>query len=493
MAWPPFEKTENSYDVVIVGAGISGINFAYRLQERLPHLSYIILEGRHELGGTWSLFKYPGLRSDSDLYTFGFSWRPWTERTSIARGNLIKDYVEESARMYNIDKKIKFNHKVQDASYSSSENSWTLNVNAQDKSFNIKARFLQLCTGYYDYEVPLQTTIPGIDDFGGTVVHPQFWPEDLDYSNKNIAIIGSGATAVTILPVLAETASQVTMVQRSPGYVISALTEDATEKFMRRWFSWWPALQHFVIRAKYILMSLFFMNILARYPDKAKAGILKRIAASLPDSVPIDPHFTPRYFPGQQRMCLSPNGDFYEAFKTGKANVETGEIETVTKDGIKLASGKTLHPDIIVTATGLKLIFASGIKFTVDSVSVDVSKKYIWRGVMLEDLPNAATSMGYTNASWTLGADASAQMTCRIIKRMQRDRVARVVPKMTELERSTMKPGASRMTSTYLKLGGKAMPKAGNSGPWLPRSHYLKDIWAAWYGDIHTNLEWVKA
>jgi cation diffusion facilitator CzcD-associated flavoprotein CzcO len=406
---------------------------------------------------------------------------------------LIKDYVEESARKYNIDKKIKFNHRVSNANYSSSENSWTLNVQAKGESFNVKARFLSLCTGYYDYEMPLQTTIPGIDSFCGKVVHPQFWPEDLDYTDKNIVVIGSGATAVTILPVLAEKASQVTMVQRSPGYVISALTEDATEKFVRRWFSWWPAFQHWVIRTKYILMSLFFMNILARYPEKAKEGILKRIAASLPETVPIDPHFTPRYFPGQQRMCLSPNGDFYDAFKSGKANVETGEIETVTKDAIKLASGKTLHPDIIITATGLKLIFASGIKFQVDNAIVDVSKQFVWRGVMIEGLPNAATAMGYSNASWTLGADASAQLVCRIIKQMRRDGVVRVTPKMTETERSTMKPGPSRMTSTYLKLGGGAMPKPGNSGPWLPRSHYIKDIWTAWYGNIYTNLEWEKA
>jgi cation diffusion facilitator CzcD-associated flavoprotein CzcO len=482
------------YDVVIIGAGISGINCAYRLQERNPELSYIILEGRHEIGGTWSLFKYPGLRSDSDLYTFGFPWRNWTSTSSIAQGSLIIDYVKESAEMYGIDKKILFNHKVDAANWSSDDKSWKLNVTADGSTQKtIRGRWLQLCTGYYDYEAPLQAVIPGIEDFKGEVVHPQFWSKDLDYKNKNVVIIGSGATAVTLLPVLAKETSHVTMLQRSPSYLMSQPTEDGMEKFFRAWLP--AALAYRLIRFKWILVPFLLTTFFKYFPNTAKKIVKGAAAKQLPANLAIDPHFNPKYNVFQQRLCFCPDGDFYACLRDGTGSVATGTIEKVSENTIKLQSGEELHPDIIVTATGLKLQVAGGMNLTVDGSPYDVSEKYFWKGVMLEDLPNAAMTIGYVDASWTLGADATAQMVCRILKRMRKEGVAEVVPRCSEKQKSIMKEKpVLNLTSTYIKAAGTSvLPKAGDRGQWAPRSYYYEDILMAWFGDIKSNMEWIKA
>lgn len=481
------------YDVVIIGAGISGINCAYRLQERNPELSYIILEGRHEIGGTWSLFKYPGLRSDSDLYTFGFAWRNWTENTSIAQGDLIINYVKESAEMFGIDKKILFHHKVNAANWSSDDKAWTIDVtanNSTQKTF--RGRWLQLCTGYYDYQTPLKASIPGIENFKGEVVHPQFWNKDLNYKDKNVVILGSGATAVTLLPVLAKDTSHVTMLQRSPSYLMSQPTEDNMEKFFRAYLP--ASLAYRLIRFKWILLPFLLTSFCKYFPAAARKMVTGAAAKQLPVDIPINPHFSPKYNVFQQRLCFCPDGDFYACLRDGTGSVETGTIDTVTENSIKLHSGRELHPDIIVTATGLKLQVAGGMKLSVDGSPYEVGEKYIWKGVMLEDLPNAAMTIGYVDASWTLGADATAQMVCRILKRMTKEGVAEVVPRCSEDQKEIMEERpVLNLNSTYVKAGKSVLPKAGDRGQWKPRSYYWEDILMAWYGDIKSSMDWIKA
>lgn len=487
------EKGENNYDVVIVGAGISGINFAYRIQERCPGLSYTVLEGRHEMGGTWSLFKYPGIRSDSDLFTFGFPWRPWKENTAIAQGDLIKQYVKDSAAMYGIDKKIQYQTLVNAAQYSSSDKTWSIDAKTDGKDRKFKCRFMLLCTGYYDYQTPLQTEIPGINNFKGQVIHPQFWPEKLDYTNKEVVIIGSGATAITVLPVMSETAKRVTMLQRSPSYVMAVPQEDAMEKFIRRWFGWFPAFQHAAIRIKWILAPLLLTTLSTKYPERMKAMMHKITQKQLPSSIPRDPHFTPRYNPWEQRMCMCPDGDFFKSLRSGKADIATGRIEQISSDTIKLENGQELHPDIIVTATGLKLRFAGGMNLTVDGKPYTVSDHFVWKGQMLENLPNAAFVVGYVDASWTLGADATAQLITRMFNQMKKEGVVEVIPQRTEKEKQTMKESnLLRLNSTYVTKGKNMLPKAGDSGQWLPRSNYIRDIFMAWYGDIKSGTVWVQ-
>jgi len=495
MASPtPMEPVQEQVDVVIIGAGISGINFGYRLQERCPQLSYTILEGRHEIGGTWSLFKYPGVRSDSDLFTFGFSWRPWNEKGAIATADRIRNYVAESARLYGIDQKIQFHHRVDAAQYSSADKHWTLGVTADGKTQKtFKCRFLLLCTGYYDYHNPLKTSIPGISDYKGTVVHPQFWPEDLDWAGKNVVVIGSGATAVTILPVMAKTAAHVTMLQRSPGYVVTIPQQDALETVIRSCFWWTPTFQHTLFRAKWIAASMLITTLSKYLPQVTRRLVYSWMDKELPASTPRDPHFSPRYTPWQQRMCLCPDGDFFDGLRSGRSSVETGTIEVVTADTIKLASGKELHPDIIVTATGLQLQWAGGLKLYVDGRQFDTSEKFIWKGLMIEDLPNLAFSFGYVDASWTLGADASAQLVCRMLNKMSQEEVAVVTPRTTEQERKVMQPQSIlRLNSTYVTKSSFLMPKSGDRGQWSPRSYYLRDIMNAWYGDIKTDIDWSR-
>lgn len=398
--------------------------------------------------------------------------------------------MKESAEEYGIDKKIEYNTFVDNADYA--DNTWTLHTSGAAKK-TYKARFIMLCTGYYDYKNPLETVIPGIENFKGKVVHPQFWPEDLDYTNKNVVIIGSGATAVTVLPVMAEKAKHVTMLQRSPSYIISAPREDALERAVRRWFSWAPSFQDSVFRIKWILAPMLLTTYSKYFPERAKKMMYDLTRKQLPANIPLDPHFTPSYYPWEQRLCACPDGDFYKSLRSGKSSVATGHIETVTDNTIQLKSGQELHPDIIVTATGLKLKFAGGMKVTVNGKPFDIPEKFTWKGVMLEDLPNAAFVVGYVDASWTLGADATAQMMTRIMKRMKKEGVVEVIPRRSEKEKKTMKElSILRLNSTYVKKGKSELPKSGDSGQWMPRSYYIKDIMMAWFGDIKTNMEWVR-
>ncbi|POR35143.1 Flavin monooxygenase-like protein [Tolypocladium paradoxum] len=480
------------YDVVIIGAGISGLNFAYRLHERNPELSYCILEGRHEVGGTWSLFKYPGIRSDSDLFTFGFSWRPWKEKQSIAHGSLILKYLKESAAQEGIDKNIKFHHQVDQMNWSTSSKTWALDITVNDATFiTLRTRFVFLGTGYYNYHEPLEAEIPGIKAFKGMVVHPQFWPTDLDYINKNVVIIGSGATAVTLLPSVAKAASHVTMLQRSPSYVSSVPGEGSFEKAVR--MSCPDLLAYKIIRLKWILLAFLSVQFCRRFPNAARKWLYRKTAEQLPKEMALNPNFTPKYNPWQQRMCLCPEGDFYECLRSGKGSVKTGIIDTVTPNSIRLKSGEELHPDIIVTATGLKLRAMGGIKIAVDGETFDLPSRFVWQGAMIEDLPNVVLVFGYVDASWTLASDATSQLACRLLKQMTKESVNMIVPRLSVDDKTNMKevPLLS-LKSTYIERGLSTFPKVGDRPQWRPRSNYWKDLLTAWWGDIKKGTEWVQ-
>ncbi|OQV00906.1 hypothetical protein CLAIMM_06341 [Cladophialophora immunda] len=359
----PTPGRENFVDVLIIGAGISGINAAYRIQSQLPDHKYVILEGRGEMGGTWDLFRYPGIRSDSDLFTFGFAWHPWNQNNPIAEASAIKAYMNDSARLFGIDRHILFHHKVLSASYSSSDKLWTLSVEYKGAVTTFVTRFLVFGTGYYDYEQPLKTEIPGIDQFQGPVVHPQFWPEDLDYSNKKVVIIGSGATAITLVPSMAKTAAKVTMLQRSPSYIVSMPNRSKSIFHSILPGRMVSLLTRFQLIVKTRLFYLFCRN----FPNMTKRMLLRGVHRQIPETVAVDPHFSPRYNPWDQRLCLCPDGDFFKSLSSGKAEVKTDLIDAVQGDGIRLKSGETLPADIVVTATGLKLRLGGGIRVAVDA------------------------------------------------------------------------------------------------------------------------------
>jgi cation diffusion facilitator CzcD-associated flavoprotein CzcO len=485
------EKSVVDYDVIIIGAGISGINAAYRVQTQAPAgTSYTVLESRSHIGGTWDLFKYPGLRSDSDLYTFGFPWRPWTDGPAIAEAPLILEYLKGATKDTGIDEAIKFQHKVVRADWSSANLRWTLGVENNGKTHELCGRFLVFGTGYYDYDTPLHAVIPGLDRFKGQVVHPQFWPEDLDYSDKEVAIIGSGATAVTIHPVIAKTAKQVTIVQRSPSYILAVRNRDSSMfQGIRRLF---PDLAARLNRVRFLVFGFLFFNFARMFPSTTRKLIRGLTSKELPPSIPHDPHFNPNYNPWEQRLCVTPDGELFRAMRDGKGGIITGHIKTVTSSSIVLEEGQEIPADIIVTATGLKLKVAGGIRIMLDGEPYDISTKYMWKGMMLDDLPNAALVLGYTNASWTLGADATAQTITRLLNEMHKKGARAVVPRLNHGEKMTPQPVLD-LNSTYIKKGKGVLPMTGDRGPWRARSNYFADITAAKWGSIHHGLEYITA
>ncbi|KAH8897657.1 FAD/NAD(P)-binding domain-containing protein [Thozetella sp. PMI_491] len=487
MAAPGITNSEATrFDVVIVGAGISGINTAYRIQEAGVASSYAILEGRGDVGGTWDLFRYPGIRSDSDILSFGFPWNPWPKRETLAAGEDIKEYLKSSAKQHGIDQHIQFHHKVLSAQWHTDSSDWTIEVlettSGQQKTY--RARFIVLGTGYYDYEHPLEANIPGIKSFKGPVVHPQFWPEDFDYTNQNVVVIGSGATAITLVPSMTEKARHVTMLQRSPSYVASIPSEDTIGKAIHFLLPKFFAVR--VCRLFNIFRTYLLYLFCIKYPNIAKKGLAKAAIKQLPPDIPWDPHFKPSYNPWRQRLCVAPRGDFFAALRAGKASVVTDTIEVVTEKGINLTSGQTLYPDAIITATGLKVKFAGGIKLSVDGRSIDASEKFAWKTTMLQDVPNCFFMMGYANASWTLGAEASAQLIVRLLRNMKQKGALQAVPYLDN-------PGAMEKTpvislaSTYLKTASLVFPKTG-AGQWGTRSNYFRDMYRAKWGDIVTGL-----
>jgi cation diffusion facilitator CzcD-associated flavoprotein CzcO len=478
------------FDVIIVGAGISGINAGYRVQDQLPGFSYSILEARDDLGGTWDLFKYPGIRSDSDLFTFGFAFNPWNRSNPIAEGSAIKSYVRDTAEKFGIAKNIRFRNRLNSADWSSTENVWSLNVDADGTPTTLRARFVIFGTGYYNYHQPLKANIPNLDDFQGQIIHPQVWPENLDYAGKKVVIIGSGATAITLLPNLAEKAERVTMLQRSPTYILSLPNRSNS-----RWLAYLlpSSLYHRLQRFIWIYTSRIFFLFCQRFPGFSRWILRQNVSRQLPSHISHDPHFKPRYNPWDQRLCVCPDGDFFQSLRRGKADVRTDTIKTVTKRGITLNSGESLDADIIVTATGLQLQIAGGSNLTVDGKKIEIGSKFLWNGVMLQDLPNASFIIGYTNASWTLGADATVQFITRLLRTMKERKLVSATPRMRANEEKTLEERPLlNLNSTYVTVASKHLPMAGDKGPWQARDHYHKDIKFATNGDLETGMDYVK-
>lgn len=480
---------ETEFDVVIVGAGISGVNAAYRVQTQLPAgTSYTILEARDNIGGTWDLFKYPGIRSDSDLYTFGFPWKPWMDERCIAEGPAIVSYMKEAAASQHIDEHIQFRHALRTASWSSDLQKWRLDVTVGDtETKTLYANFLLMGTGYYDYDEPLSATIPGLDRFKGDVVHPQFWPANLDYTNRRIVIIGSGATAITLLPSLADRAAHVVMLQRSPSYIVNQQLVSSLDTSIRSFLP--KAAAYRVIRWRYLLVSYLFYFFCRAFPQAARSLLRGDTEKELPSDVAYEPHFNPKYNPWEQRLCCCPDGDFYKALRAGRASVVTDTIATVAETGITLTSGTTLESDLIITATGLKMRLGGGVRLLVDGREVRLGERFLWKGTMVQDVPNAAFMIGYTNASWTLGADAAAQLVTRLIGRMRASGSTSCVPRLGEGEQGMRPEPFLNLNSNYVTRAREALPKAGDKGPWVARSTYFSDLWNAKVGDVASGLE----
>jgi cation diffusion facilitator CzcD-associated flavoprotein CzcO len=461
-------------DVLIVGAGISGISAAYHLQERCPGKGYAIFEARGDLGGTWDLFRYPGIRSDSDMYTLGYRFKPWTGEKAIADGASILEYVRETASENGIEEKIRFHHRIVDAEWSSEESRWTVEVERSDtgETVRLTCDFLWACSGPYRYDEGYTPDFEGVDRFPGPVVHPQHWPEDLDYAGKRVVVIGSGATAVTLVPSLAEETEHVTMLQRSPSYVISRAARDGSVDKLRRFLP--ERAVYSLVRWKNVLVSTAFFQLSRRRPELVKRFLRKGVERSLPSGYDIDKHFKPRYNPWDQRLCVVPNGDLFRAISAGRAAVVTERIATFTERGIELESGEELEADIIVTATGFNLFLLGGMRLGVDGKDVDFPNTTAYKGMMLSDVPNFAFSIGYTNASWTLKADLTSEYVCRLLNHMDAHGYRRCAPEITDSS-ITAQPMID-FSSGYVQRVIDQFPKQGSREPWRLRQNYIVDI-----------------
>jgi cation diffusion facilitator CzcD-associated flavoprotein CzcO len=460
-------------DVLIVGAGLSGIGAACRLKSEAPGTSYAIVEARETSGGTWDLFRFPGVRSDSDMFTLGFPFRPWTDAKMIADGGEILRYLRDTAAEYGVDKEISYHSKVVGAAWSSAETQWTVTI--EDTRTGVRTErtcgFLYLCPGYYRYDEGYTPDWPGLHAFTGTIVHPQHWPEDLDLSGKRVVLIGSGATAATILPAIADTAAQVTMLQRSPSYVLSMPNADPIGDLLRKLLP--ERRASLAVRWKNARMSVFIYNFCRKHPARARKMLQDSAAKQLPSGFDIATHFNPRYDPWDQRMCLVPDGDFFAAIKAGKADVVTDHIEEFTPTGIKLKSGAELEADVIITATGLNLLPIGAIDMTVDGEIVPVPKRMAYKGMMLEGVPNMAFAIGYTNNSWTLKVDLVASYVTRLLAFMRERGYATVTPRAST-ESIETSPFID-MTSGYFERSRHMLPLQGDRAPWRLRQQYFKD------------------
>ncbi len=468
--------TSEHVDVVVVGAGLSGIGAGYHLQTMSPDRSYVILEGRDGLGGTWDLFKYPGIRSDSDMHTLGFSFKPWTEAKSIADGPSILQYLKQTVAQFGIDKNIRYGQLVTKAEWSTDDAQWTVTSTnkATGASNTISCSFLFMCSGYYSYKKGHTPEFAGRERFRGTVVHPQDWPTDLDYAGKRVVVIGSGATAVTIVPSMADKAAHVTMLQRSPTYMVSRPDHDVMANRMRKVLP--PKMAYNLTRFKNTWRQQLVYNKTRTDPDKVKQLLLGGIKMELGADYDIAKHFTPAYNPWDQRLCLVPNGDFFKAMREGKASVVTDHITSFTETGIQLASGEHLDADIIITATGLELVTLGEMDFFVDGNQVDFAKTWTYKGFAYSDIPNLASTFGYINASWTLRSDLTAEYVCRLLNHMRKKGVTQCTPRLREQDHNMKeRPWIDGFSSGYMQRMMHRMPRQGDHEPWINPQNYRRD------------------
>jgi monooxygenase len=467
------ETTPEHLDVLVVGAGISGIDAGYRLQETVPEKSYAILEARGDIGGTWDLFRYPGIRSDSDMFTLGFPFRPWKSDRAIVDGSSIWQYVKDTAREYGIDSKVRFHHRMLGANWSTPEERWIVDVERTDtgQRTQLTCGFLLMCSGYYRYDQGYTPEFPGTEQFRGRIVHPQFWNDDIEYAGKRVVVIGSGATAVTLVPALAEKAEHVTMLQRSPSYILSLPGNDSVSSLARRYLS--PQRAFALTRWAHVLGATVLFQLSRRRPEWVKKVIRRGVERQLPPGYDVDTHFTPQYNPWDQRMCFVPDGDLFEAISAGKASVVTDQIETLTENGIRLGSGGELEADLIVTATGLILQPVGGADIRVDGHEVNLPSTLIYRGCMFSDIPNFAMSFGYTNASWTLKADLTCRFAARLVRHMEDNGYAYCTPRNNDPAMETA-PFVD-FSSGYFLRAIDQLPRQGTRQPWRLNQNYLID------------------
>jgi cation diffusion facilitator CzcD-associated flavoprotein CzcO len=469
-------------DVLVVGAGISGICAGYHLQDKCPDKSFAILEARDSVSGTWDLFRYPGIRSDSDMYTLGFRFRPWPDAKTIADGPSIRSYVRETASMYGIDRKIRFRHRVRRAEWSSADSLWTVEAERTDtgETVRLTCGFLFFCSGYYRYDEGYTPDFEGTERFTGRIVHPQHWTEDIDYTGKRVVVIGSGATAVTLVPAMAERAAHVTMLQRSPSYVVSLPGEDPLARVLGRFL---PAkLVYSIVRWKNVLLTMLSFELSRRRPRVAKALIRKGVERRLPEGYDIDTHFRPRYNPWDQRLCLVPDGDLFEAICEGRVSLVTDRIETFTENGLKLASGREIEADLIVTATGLNLLPMGGVAAAVDGRELKLPEKLTYKGLMLSGVPNMAIAVGYTNASWTLKCELTCEYVCRLLNHM--DEHAHTVCTPWIRDQSISPEPLIDFSSGYVLRSIDKFPRQGPRPPWRLYQNYARDILLLRFGAI---------
>jgi cation diffusion facilitator CzcD-associated flavoprotein CzcO len=461
-------------DVLIVGAGLSGIGAAHHLQQRCPGKTYAILEARERTGGTWDLFRYPGIRSDSDMHTLGYNFRPWTEPKSIADGDSILRYVRETASEGGIDEKIRLQHRAVSAEWSSEDSRWSVEVERGDtgETLTLTCDFLYMCSGYYRYDQGYTPDFPGIESFGGEVVHPQHWPEELDYAGKRVVVIGSGATAMTLVPAMARDAARVTMLQRSPTYVISMPGEDGIANFLRRHLP--DRAVYSIVRWKNVILQGAFYKLSRRRPRLVKKLLRRGTVKALPPGYDVDTHFSPRYNPWDQRVCLVPDADLFQALGDGSAEIVTDCIARFDEAGIELESGQRLDADVVVTATGLNVLFLGDMKLTIDGEQPEMAKTMTYKGMMLSGFPNFAFALGYTNASWTLKADLVSEYVCRLLNHMEAGGYDVCMPEITD--RSVTEEPLLDFNSGYVLRALGGLPKQGSKEPWKLRQSYPFDL-----------------
>ncbi len=467
-------------DVAIIGAGLSGIGMGCQLKEQRSNDSFVMFESRDAIGGTWDLFRYPGIRSDSDMYTFAYSFKPWTDAEMIGTGERIRDYLNEVVDDYDLRKHIRFKQRVTNAAWDSTKARWVLTVEQDDAdAYTVEAKFLLTCTGYYNYEHGYVPEFEGFSDYSGEVIYPQKWPQEFDYRGKRVVVIGSGATAVTVVPAMAEEAAHVTMLQRSPTYVVSVPSKDLMFKIFSKVLP--KRLTNRIMRAKYIALQQLIYTLSKRFPALVRKWIRYGNKKALGDSVAVDPHFKPNYKPWDQRMCMVPDEDLFKAMREGKASIVTDEIARFTSQGIELKSGENIEADIVVPATGLDVQFWGGMNIQVDGNEVNAAKLTNYKGMMFSQMPNFVTIFGYTNAPWTLKAELTYSYVCKLLNYMDKQQHDVVYPYLDREQKSEI---LVDLKSTYVMRAADRLPQQGEAFPWRNKDFYLKDIFAIKYSEL---------